>query len=183
MNRLPGIILNAVLIDIGWAACVLGAAAGVALLGPGVVALLVALHWGINRPCYGELSLIAFTTAFGLAVDSALSASGFFSFDGATVALAPLWLVALWTNLATAVNWCLGWMRGRLWLQSLFGAIVGPFAYYVGTRLGALEFPQPLGLTIGVLVIVWAVGLPIIYAANDLLLRRLGREGIEARSA
>jgi hypothetical protein len=177
-SRLPGIITNAILIDIGWAACVFGAASAYPLVGPGIVALLVAIHWGVNRPCHAELSLLALVTAGGFLIDSALTAAGLFAFGAERAWLAPLWLVALWLNLATAINWCLGWMKGRLVWQVLFGGIVGPFAYFMGARLGALEFPQPLGLTLLVLAIVWAMVFPAIYLVNDLLQSRIGREAL-----
>ena len=86
-------VLNFVAFQVGWFACVLGAARGWPLLGPLVaVAMLAPMAWFAPRP-RGFLLLLAIGAAVGFCWDSALSALGLFQFAGARLApLAPLWL-------------------------------------------------------------------------------------------
>ena len=165
-------VTNALAVNAGWFACVLGAAWGAPLAGPLAVAALLVLHWRLFRPAAGEWKLLAAAGLTGLVVDSALGLSGLLVYTNGTAWLpwlAPLWLVALWVNLGTALNHCLGWLEGRPWLASALGAVGGSAAYFGGVRLGALEFGH--GTAAGVLVIaaVWAAVFPALYWLNGKL--------------
>ena len=62
-------------------------------------------------------------------------------------------------TVAIALNVTLRWLRYRLWLSSLLGALAGPLAFISGVRLGAAQFvdarPALIALALG-----WGVALP-----------------------
>lgn len=165
-------VTNALAVNAGWFACVLGAAWGAPLAGPVAVAALLVLHWRLFRPAAPEWRLLAAAGLTGLVVDSALGLSNVFVYTNGTAWLpwlAPLWLVALWINLATALNHCLGWLEGRPWLASLLGAAGGAGAYLAGVRLGALEFGYSQSVSLAVVAAAWAVVFPALYWLNGKL--------------
>ncbi|WP_426767687.1 DUF2878 domain-containing protein [Erwinia aphidicola] len=98
--------------------------------------------------------------AGGVALDSLWLWSGLFSFGGS--AFFPLWMLALW--LVFACWWWLLQQRFALRspLLALVGALGGPFAYFFGERLGAMQLHQPALLVFGVLAVGWAIYLPLV---------------------
>ncbi len=96
----------------------------------------------------------------GLVLDSALSASGVFTFltNQPGVWVSPPWMVSLWMNFAATLGSSLGWLQGRPLLAALFGGLGGPLSYWAGARLGAIELAGWPSLA--VLAVVWAVATP-----------------------
>ena len=90
-----------------------------------------------------------------------LVASGWVSYPSGQwhAALAPYWIVAMWIGFATTLNVSLGWLKGRYWLATLFGAAGGPLAYLAGAKLGGITLVSsdaaPLALALG-----WAAIMP-----------------------
>ncbi|HWR87050.1 MAG TPA: DUF2878 domain-containing protein, partial [Acidiferrobacterales bacterium] len=74
---------------------------------------------------------------------------------------APHWIVALWMLFAITLNVSLGWLKQRLFVAMLFGAIGGPLAYLGGAKLGALSFAAPTAALIA-LTIGWALFTPLL---------------------
>jgi hypothetical protein len=153
--------LNLALFQVGWFACVLGAARGLSLLGPVTVAAILAWHAVRSQQPAQELKLVALAVVFGAIFDSALAALGWIDFAPVAAApyVAPWWMLALWAVFATTVNVSLSWLRLRLRLAALLGAVGGPFAYWAGERLGALELREPAA-AFAALGAAWALVLP-----------------------
>lgn len=158
--------VNVALFQAGWLACVLGAAHGMPWAGIAAAAAVVAWHVARARRPAQELKLAALAVLAGALCDSALAASGWIGFapDAPAPGLAPWWILAMWALFATTLNVSLAWLRSRLPLAGLLGAISGPLAYFAGARLGALELRQPVA-AVGALALVWAVALPGLLAA------------------
>ena len=159
--------LNIALFQAGWLACVLAAAHGLPWAGIAAAIGVVAWH-ALRAPRTAqELKLVALAVAVGALCDSAFAASGWISFAPAAAAegLAPWWILAMWALLATTLNVSLAWLRSRLPLAALLGAMSGPLAYWAGARLGALELRQPAA-ALGALALVWAAILPGLLAAG-----------------
>lgn len=161
MNRA---LLNVILFQIGWFACVLGAARGLPWLGPVVVALALGLHLALAHDRFAEARLLAGAALLGFFLDSAQAAAGLFAFATAsTVAwLSPPWMVALWPNFATTLHTSLQWLTGRYGLASALGAVGGPLSYYAGGRLGALSFPAEPLVSLLIIGLVWAIATPLL---------------------
>lgn len=158
MSRL---LINLLAFQIGWFACVLGAANGYPWLGPVVVMLVVALHLGRVAQPQPELMLIAIAGLLGVLFDSALARTNWVTYpNGILLAgTAPYWIVTMWLSFATTLNVSLRWLRSRVWAAAAIGAIGGPISYLAGQQFGALEFLFPAG-ALAFLAIGWALVIP-----------------------
>jgi hypothetical protein len=131
---MPKQLINALLFQIGWFACVLGGNSFWLLIAVGVLAihLLWISSWQADGLLLISVALI------GTMVDSLLLNCGVFSFD-ADGPLIPLWLVTLWAVLATTLNHCLDWTAKPWWRASILGAIGGPMSYYAGSKMAGVH--------------------------------------------
>jgi hypothetical protein len=157
------LLLNFAAFQIGWFACVLGAANDLPWVGPVVVAAVVALHLATVRRPVAELYLVLSAMAVGLAVDSLLLATGWLRYSVGLwlPGLAPYWIVAMWALFATTLNVSMGWMRSRPILTVLMGAIGGPLSYLAGEKLGAIELTHPVQ-ALAALSLAWAIAMPLL---------------------
>ena len=104
--------------------------------------------------------------ALGIAIDSILTMLGIFDF-GDTTLLIPLWLITLWIAFSTTLTQSLKFV-GNNWLVTVTsGAIILPFNYAVGERLGAVTFTENYFLTVFIIGIIWSVCLPLLFASTD----------------
>ncbi len=154
-------VMNFILFQLGWFACVLGAARGWsregALLALAIVAGYVARAARPGR----ELALVAAAVALGALADSLLASSGWLRYAGAAPVdgFAPWWILALWALFAITLNVSMRTLRGRPALGALLGVVGGPLAYLGGEKLGAVAIAQPLPALVA-LAIVWALAAP-----------------------
>jgi hypothetical protein len=157
------ILINFIAFQVGWFACVLGAANGLPWLGPIVVAAAVALHLVRARRPLPELLLVCSAMGLGLVADTLLLATGWLSYPSGhwLPGLAPYWIVAMWALFATTLNVSMGWMRGRPVLTFLMGAVGGPLSYLAGQKLGAIELNPPV-YALAALALAWAMAMPLL---------------------
>ena len=157
------VAINFVLFQLGWFACVLGAARGFAREGTLLALVIVAAHVLRAARPRREFALVAAATAFGALADSALASTGWLRYDSGILVegAAPYWIVALWALFATTLNVSLRWLRGRLWIAALLGAASGPAAFYAGAGMGALHFVQ-LVPALTALAVGWAIATPLL---------------------
>ena len=156
------LIVNALLFQIGWFACVAGDGAWLALVG-GIllVHLLCVSRWAAE----GKLLVSVFLV--GSALDSFLLNLGVFDF-GEPRRLIPLWLALLWLLLATTLNHSLAWSARPWWRASLLGAVSAPLSYYAGARLAGVGLPLGTWQTLLLLAAIWAVVLPALHGFAEL---------------
>ncbi|MEM6569592.1 MAG: DUF2878 domain-containing protein [Planctomycetota bacterium] len=157
-----------------YVACVFGAAAGNAWIGPLVGLLVLPINLLFAPDRRAELRLWLLAGALGLTVDSGLLAAGLIDFPAsarlapegsiAASAVVPLWIVTLWVAFGSLVRTSLGWMRRSLWIPVAFGLVGGPFSFWTGSRLGATELPAGWA-SLFALGLEYAVVLPILLAA------------------
>ena len=166
-------IWNVVSVQVGWFACVIGAAQGFNWFGPVVVAALVVIHLALVAERRRELATLAAAGLFGYAIDSLMVLASIFDFPAQARLGAPstVWMVALWVNFATALNVALYWLQRRPASAALLGAIGGPMAYYGGTVFGALLAPAGATVLIAGVAIQWALATPLVMAGA----RHIGR--------
>lgn len=138
--------LNAVAFQVGWFACVLGAASGRPWLGLAATAVVVVLHLDRTERPGREALLLGLAALLGLAFDSALVTLGWLSYPNGMVidGLAPYWIVAMWVLFAATLNSSLRWLHTRPGLAALFGLAGGPLSYLAGQRLGGVVILEPL---------------------------------------
>ena len=126
-GRLQSPALRFGLSQVGWFACILGAAHGHLWLGPVTVAGLSALFVWSTPPHGRSLARLVAVALVGVLTDSLLVAADALVFPDA-VQLAPalpgppLWMVALWVGFGTTLGGVLRALRTRLLLAALVGA-------------------------------------------------------------
>lgn len=157
------LLANFLAFQIGWFACVLGGANGLPWVGTGIALAIVGWHLTRAIRPMQELLLVLSAAAIGMVFDSLLVALGLLAYPSGTLiaGTAPHWIVALWMLFATTLNVSLGWLKHRLPIAVLFGAIGGPLAYWGGARLGAMTFLSPTPGLIA-LAIGWALFTPVL---------------------
>lgn len=159
MNNRARLLLNAVLFQIGWFACVLGAQRPWLLLGA-LACLAVHLRW-VAQDSY-EWRVLLRVAACGWVLDTSLLHLGLFDFTGNRVML-PIWLALLWLLFASTLRHSLGWTAQPWWLSSLFGAVGGPLAYLGGVKLANISLPLGSWPSMLVLALIWALLLPALH--------------------
>ncbi len=170
------IVSNIALFQLGWFACVLGAAHGLPWAGALIAMLIVAWHVARASTPQRELALVAGAALLGAVFESALVQTDLVRYSAGVLIEggAPYWMIALWALFATTLNVSLRGLRGQPWLAAVLGAVGGPLAYFAGARLGALEFAAA-GAALVAIGAGWAVLTPLLFRAA------LGLDGYGAR--
>ena len=166
--RIPAYpLVNVVLTQVAWLACVLGGARGLSWPGLIAVGAVVAVHLAVSARPAREGTRLALAAALGFALDAALGFSGACAWVGGASdgRVPPLWLIALWPSFATMLTAALSWLVLRWWLAALFGFVGGPLAYFGGANLGALAFPAGTAFGLLAVGVVWAVAMILLTRA------------------
>jgi len=150
--------------QLGWLACVCGAAQGRPWLGAAVGLALVLLHLARAPQWRAELRLVLLAAVIGAVFDTLLARGGWVHYAGGALLerTAPAWILVLWMLFATTVRHSLAALGTRPALASALGAVGAPLAYLGGARLGALTLPQPI-LALGALAVGWATVCPLLF--------------------
>ena len=165
-------VINFVLFQAGWFACVLGAANKLPWFG--VIFLGIFLIWHLshaNQPKL-ELILIAIALLIGGLYDLIMTRNQLLTYQshGWITALPAAWILALWAEFAMTLNVSLRWLKniktGRWFIAILFGAIGGPLAYIGAAKLGAVTI-DALPLSYVALSVGWAIITPILLLLSD----------------
>ncbi|MBC8057036.1 MAG: DUF2878 domain-containing protein [Rhizobiales bacterium] len=137
-----GQVANFVAFQLAWFAAVLGAAHQLPLWGTACLLAVIAWHIGIAARPKSEAALVGIACAIGFVFESAVAMQGHVEYPSGQPVdwLAPYWMVALWGELAIALNVTMRWLKRRLWLASLLGAVGGPGAFSAGVALGGAQF-------------------------------------------
>ena len=162
-------IINFILFQVGWLACVLSASAGMSEIGLIYALAFIILHTSLSRRVLTEVVFIVLVTCFGFVIDSWLVFAGYFSYvNSAESMTAPMWIAALWAMFSTTIGYSLNWLSSRYLLAAALGFIFGPLAYYGASKLGAVNLPDGnMGLYFQALI--WAVMLPAMFAFYNML--------------
>ena len=175
------VLLNIILFQIGWFACVLSGAAGIPRAGVAVAALVITLHLLRSVEKHKEAVLILLAMTIGAVWDSLLVFTGLLGYASGVLvpATAPYWIVIMWGLFATTINVSLRWLKHNYMLAALFGAAGGPLAYYSGQQLGALYFPDAY-TALASLALGWAVLTPLLMHLSNKLDGFPGKEPVVA---
>lgn len=160
---MQGIVINFIAFQIGWFACVLGAANDMPWLGALIAIPIVFWHLSQASNKQQEIRLIILALAIGPILDQALLTFGFSVFPQHDIAslILPSWMLALWVIFATTLNVSLRWMRGKTLVAIIFGAVGGPLAYLGASKLGAIQFNH-FNTSMLLLSIGWAMITPLL---------------------
>ncbi|MFN0098693.1 MAG: DUF2878 domain-containing protein, partial [Gemmatimonadaceae bacterium] len=168
-------MLNYALYQVGWFACILGAAWGWPVAGAAVAVALIGVHVVVSGTQWrAEVALAGVALALGLVVEGFQVKSGTYAQFTSGVVLAwmsPPWLLVMWAQFATVCRWSLKGVMLVPWRAVLFGALGGPIAFWAGERLGAVDLARPLSEGFLRLAMSWAIAL----GALSFVARRLNR--------
>lgn len=150
-----------------WFTAVIGASHGKTWPGVTVGALFVL--WQILRADhpYAELRLLVSAVALGIVIEGVLARTGWATYAASALAIpavgAPLWILAIWASFSMTLNHSLAYLRERLWLALLLGAVGAPLAY-LGAQRGwaSVVFQQPAWRGLTWIACSWAVAMPLL---------------------
>ena len=152
-------LVNAVLFQAGWLACVFAAKQPWLLAVP-IAALLVHFLWTSSWAAEGRL--VASVMLLGSVLDSFLLNIGVLDF-GSNSLLLPAWLALLWALMGTTLNHSLAWSARHWWLASLLGGVGGSLSSLAGSRIADVSVPSGQTPTLILLAAIWAVVLPLLH--------------------
>jgi hypothetical protein len=160
---MPLTLRNFILSQVGWFACAFGAAYGYQWTGPLVTVGVVAVHLYSAPRAAPEVTLLVITMALGFVVDAPMAFFNLVTYPtpGMFGVLQPYWMLALWALFATMLNVTLRWLKTRMVLAAVLGAILGPIAYWSGQRLGALTLAQ-FWPAVYALAVGWGAVMPLL---------------------
>ena len=154
-------LLNFVVFQAAWFAAVLGAAHHIPLWGTACVIAAMAWHIGVSARPAEEAKLIGIVCLIGFVVETASALQGHIAYPSGQPdpRLAPYWMVALWGLLAIALNVTMRWLKPRLWLAAVLGAVAGPASFVSGVKLGGAQFIDATPALV-TMACIWAVLMP-----------------------
>lgn len=157
------VVLNFVLFQLGWFACVLGAANQMPWLGFVIAASLAGIQLVFIANPVKELQLMLVASVIGATFDQLILNHGVVHYqaNGWSPTIVPVWIIGLWVVFASTLNASLRWMRHRYVVAVLFGAIGGPLAYMAAEKLGAVTLTITPSSHI-VLAVGWGLLTPLL---------------------
>ncbi|MBM4133270.1 MAG: DUF2878 domain-containing protein [Nitrospira sp.] len=164
-------LFNFIAFQVGWLACVLGAASAHPTAGPVLAAILLTLQVrSADHP--PNLAFWLLTVGLlGAVLDSLLALAGLFSFRPGYLPtwLCPPWLFFVWMTFGSTLPSSLAWLAEHPRLAAGLGAAGGPLSYYAGSELGALQLSEQINLSLLILACLWALLMPGLFV----LMRKL----------
>lgn len=154
-----------------WLVCALSAASqrtAPAVAAAAIFIIVVLTRTGWQRPEW--VAVIASGIA-GLLVESLFAWTGLIRYAAAwpSSELAPAWLLALWFAFGATAGTLAGLLGPPYLLKAAAaGFVAGPFAYWAGERLGALEVSYYGPMTYLAVAIAWAVALPALLYIREM---------------
>ncbi len=160
------IIINLVLHNLIWFACVVGAARGHIWIGAILSASITTgqiIWFRQQHNLQPVLIWTAVLTCCGFIVDSSLAMASLIHFaaNPYPIKLAPPWIIAIWLNFSVVMYMHFRAHFDKLWLLSILALICFPLAYAAGVKLGAAALPDGYRSLLW-LGLIWAIILPAI---------------------
>jgi hypothetical protein len=164
MGGLTKGVWNVISADIGWLACIAGAAQGHPWLGLVVVPILFGIHIAaIETHKIRAVFIVALTTMIiGFLMDTLLILFGTVE-PNRWIIPAPfttLWDIMIGANFSLMLDTSLRFLQKKPLAAAFLGALSAPGAYYAGDRLGALSLSEPLFSSLLWVGVVWFFVMP-----------------------
>lgn len=157
------VLINAVLFQLLWFACVLGSANRLFIPALCAFLLLAAFQLRAHRRAEGDYSLLILSLALGILIDSLWLMLGFVEFTDPRPLpfLAPAWILVLWAGFALTINHSMAWVNAHPLLPGVLGAVGGPLSYLAGERLGAVAFLVDRPIVLTAIGLAWAFAMTV----------------------
>ena len=154
-----------------WFATAYGAANNAPAIGITACLLALAVSTFLSDTRRAVFQLAIVLGLYGFAAETLMAATGSIRYGAPSpfTGVAPLWIVALWMAFAGMIKPAFGWLINRPAATALLGATMAPLSYVAASKLGALQFTEPLYVPILLLSLIWAIALPgAVYLAERL---------------
>ena len=178
MNTRAGTWINAIAFQIAWSCAVAGAAYGAWWAGPLAVGVFAGYQLVVSRSARNDACLIVFALVLGGIADSWLAHAQLVRYASPwpSEEVAPIWILALWVNLALTLNHSLAFLQRNLYIAAILGALGAPLSYLIAARAWhAVWLAEPLATTLLTIAALWAIATPVLCA----LARRLARRELQ----
>jgi len=162
-------IINFIFFQLVWFVCIIGAVTNLTHAAVAFSFLIILFHLYLTKDKKNELKILLLASIIGFLFDGFLLKSELvlYTNPGWSYSIAPLWIIILWMGFAITLNSSLSWLKKKIKLSALFGAVGGPLAYLAGEKLGAVTILTPAAII--VIAIGWAIITPLlIIIANKL---------------
>lgn len=162
MKPFARILINVVAYDVGWTIAVLAAARDDFILSIGAMLGVVLIHVALKFYSPREIPTLLLGVLVGAATDTLWLALGVFHLTAApdNLALSAAWFLSLWLGFSSVIAVSLRWMWARPAIGLLFGALGGPLAYFIASKLGAITFAEPSWLALAAVSAQYAIIIP-----------------------
>ena len=162
VQKMTSKIINFIFFQLVWFVCIIGAATNNTFATVFLSLLIILFHLYITKDKKSELKILLLASIIGFLFDGFLLKSGLvlYADHGWSFSITPLWIIVLWMGFAITLNSSLSWLKKKLNLSILLGAIGGPLAYLAGEKLGAVTL-----LTSDALLVIatgWALITPLL---------------------
>ena len=134
-----------VIYQVGWFACVLGAAWDRQGIGVTIALCSLGTHLWLSNDRQSQIRLIVAAAAIGFVVDTAQLWAGIYKFPHGTLleSFPPPFMTVLWMQFATTFRYSMSWLSKRYVLCAMLGLLGAPLAFLAGEQLGAIVFLSP----------------------------------------
>ena len=155
-------IINFILFQLVWFVCILGAAINQTHAAVAASLIIILFHLYLTKDKKTELKIILIASIIGFIFDGFLLKNEMvlYANHGWSYSITPLWIIVLWMGFAITLNSSLSWLKKKIKLSALFGAIGGPLAYLAGEKLEAVTLMAPV--TLIVIAIGWSLITPLL---------------------
>ena len=152
-------------LNIGWFACVLGAARDMHWFGVVIVFSLGAIHVFVigKEKLLSAILLVLASLMVGLVLDTSLIAAGAYKPNRWLIPtpITTIWLFMLWINFSLALNESLKWFQEHLIAAAILGSLFGPLAYFGASRLEAIQLSGSALSNLVQVGIAWFIAMPL----------------------
>jgi hypothetical protein len=133
-------IINFVLFQMLWVACVLGAANRIIWPAIAILFAMLLIYSVPTLRVKNDFLFILICLLLGFILDSLLAFFNFidYSFDYGFSHIAPLWILFLWVGFALTLNHSMAWLFKNIKTGYLLMALGPPLSYISADRLGAV---------------------------------------------
>ena len=162
-------IINFIFFQLIWFVCIIGAATNETHAAVAFSLLIILFHLYLTKDKKNELKILLLASILGFLFDGFLLKNELvlYANHGWSYSITPLWIIVLWMGFAITLNSSLSWLKKKIKLSALFGAVGGPLAYLAGEKLEAVTI-----LTSGAIValaIGWAIITPLLIIVTNKL--------------
>ena len=134
------IIFNIIGFKITWISCVMGEVYLNSWLGVLVGSTYLFIFFYFEKNKFLALKIVLFFSLVGYSFDSIMSYLGLYRLESSLFFLyLPVWFLVLWPAFSTLFVNTFIFLKKKLLLSIVFGALLGPMSYYVGVTLGLVS--------------------------------------------